>query len=165
MKQLHKVYIGVGTNLGDKYQNIYNAYKHIQTKIGNITSKSSIYVSEPWGFESTEIFLNSVIEIYTDLSPTDLLNKLKKIEIEVGRKKKKSNQYESRIIDLDIILYNNLVMKTEELTIPHPFFEQRDFVYIPLIEINKKIVNPKTKKQLLSQVKFTKLKKFFKKKG
>jgi 2-amino-4-hydroxy-6-hydroxymethyldihydropteridine diphosphokinase len=161
MKQLHKVYIGVGTNLGDKYKNIYNAYLLVQAKIGNITSKSSIYISEPWGFETTETFLNSVIEVYTYLSPIDLLMALKKIEKEIGRKKKISKQYESRIIDLDILLYDQLVMETEELTIPHLFIQQRNFVYIPLLEINKKIVNPKTKKPLITQVKFEKLKKFF----
>lgn len=161
MEELHKVYIGVGTNLGDKYQNIYNAYQQIQSKIGNITTKSSIYISEPWGFEATEQFLNSVIKVYTHLSPNELLVSLKKLEKDIGRKEKTSSQYESRLIDLDIILYDNLVLETEELTIPHPFFEQRSFVYIPLLEINKNIINPKTNKQLISEVKMERLKKFF----
>jgi len=161
MKQLHKVYIGVGSNLGDKYQNIYLAYRLIQSKIGNITSKSSIYISEPWGFESDELFLNSVIEIHSKLQPLELLNQLKQIEKELGRKKKQSDTYESRLIDLDILFYDKLILKNDQLTIPHPHVEKRSFVYMPLLEIQPNFIQTQTKSKLKNTVKIEKLKKFF----
>ncbi len=163
MTQLHKVYIGVGTNLGDKYQNICMAYQQILKLVGNITSKSSIYVSEPWGFESTEMFLNSVIEIYTSLTPHQLLKELKTIEKNIGRTRKTSTQYQSRIIDLDVLLYDDLIINKDNLTIPHPHFTKRNFVYIPLLEINKNIINPLNLKKVIDEVKIEKLEKFFKK--
>ncbi len=165
MTQLHKVYIGVGTNLGDKYQNIYLAYQQIQKLVGNITSKSSIYVSEPWGFESTELFFNTVIEVHTQLLPEQLLDTLKYIEKKLGRKEKTSTEYQSRIIDLDIIFYDDLIINNKHLTIPHPYFKQRDFVYMPLLEIDENIINPITNKKVSLEVEQKKLEKFFKKNG
>ncbi len=163
MPQLHKVYIGVGTNLGDKYNNIYLAYQQIQKLVGNITSKSSIYISEPWGFKATELFFNTVIEVYTQLSPKQLLNTLKNIEKKMGRKEKTSTEYQSRIIDLDILFFDDMTINNKHLTIPHPHFKQRDFVYMPLLEIDENIINPITNKKVRFEVKQKKMEKFFKK--
>ena len=164
MKQLHKVYIAVGTNLGDKYQNIYDAYKLIQNQIGNITSKSHIYITKPWGFNSTSDFYNSVIEVYTYKTPKDLLTALKHIENKMGRKPKMGNQYESRVIDLDILSFEDIIINSEELTIPHPHIEKRNFVYYPFLDVCLNWINPKTKVYLKTINKDENIKKFTKKK-
>ncbi|HIP35408.1 MAG TPA: 2-amino-4-hydroxy-6-hydroxymethyldihydropteridine diphosphokinase [Crocinitomix sp.] len=163
MKDSHTVYIAVGTNLGDKYKNIETAYKLIQSLVGNIISKSHIYCSEPWGFSSNDDFLNSVIEIHTKLSPLELLNKLQHIENKMGRKQKTSKLYESRIIDLDILSYDDLVINSKELTLPHPYIEKRNFVYIPLREICPNWVNPITSLRLDDIKKDLNIKKYPKK--
>jgi 2-amino-4-hydroxy-6-hydroxymethyldihydropteridine diphosphokinase len=143
-KQMNTVYIGVGTNIGDKYQNIWRAYKHVQKSIGTITSKSSIYISPPWGFDANEDFYNSVIIIKSEFDPLEILFKLKKIEEEMGRKPKAGGNYESRIIDLDILDFNNKIFVHPDLHIPHQFIEERSFVAIPLKEINSNWVNARS---------------------
>ena len=129
------VYLGLGTNQGDKYKNIQNAVSAISNDCGNVISESSTYESSPWGFSAEGSFYNSVVLIQTELSPEELLFFCQKIEIELGRKKKTKLGYESRIIDIDILLYDQITLDIEDLKIPHPLIDKRVFVLQPLIEL------------------------------
>ena len=132
----HAVFLGLGTNLGDKETNMLNALEEIKRRIGEITSLSSFYASEPVGFESENTFLNAVCCVQTQLSPSEVLSVTQEIERYLGRTQKSINrQYHDRTMDIDILLYDNLCMNTPELTIPHPFMKDRDFVMTPLKEI------------------------------
>jgi 2-amino-4-hydroxy-6-hydroxymethyldihydropteridine diphosphokinase len=140
---MHQVYLGLGTNLGDKEANLKAALEEIAKRVGEITSQSAFYASEPWGFESDNSFLNAVCGVCTDLSPEETLRTTQEIERTLGRLKKSVNGvYSDRIIDIDILLFDDLRINTPELTIPHPLMWERDFVKIPLKEIAPDI-NPK----------------------
>ena len=136
------VYLSLGTNLGDKEQNILRAYKMLEDRVGEIRRRSQMIETEPWGFESQNTFLNSAICIETTLSPHELLKVTQSIERELGRTAKSTNgEYHDRIIDIDILLYDDLTVDEPDLKIPHPLMRERDFVMIPLREIldNKNI--------------------------
>lgn len=140
---MHQVYLGLGTNLGDKEANLKAALEEIAKRVGEITSQSAFYASEPWGFESDNSFLNAVCGVCTDLSPEEALRTTQEIERTLGRLKKSVNGvYSDRIIDIDILLFDDWQINTPELTIPHPLMWERDFVKIPLKEIAPDI-NPK----------------------
>ena len=133
---MHTVYLGLGTNLGDKEANLKAAIEEIRKRIGEVTSQSAFYASEPWGFTSEHTFLNAVCCIRTTFSPMEVLRLTQSIEQFLGRLKKTVNgHYSDRIMDIDILLYDDLHIQTPELTIPHPLMRQRDFVMIPLKEI------------------------------
>ena len=141
----HVVFLGLGTNLGAKETNMENALKEIKKRIGEISSLSSFYTSDPVGFKSENTFLNAVCRVKTSLSPYELLSVTQDIERFLGRTKKSINgQYHDRIMDIDILLYDNLHITTPELTIPHPLMETRDFVMIPLKEVLEKTFELKT---------------------
>ena len=128
------MYIGLGSNLGNKSQNIARALELIEALVGvNINKKSSLYVTAPWGKTDQDDFINQVIEIETNLSPLELLHELQKIEIKLGRHR--DVKWGPRSIDLDILLYGNETIDLEELQVPHPYLMQRLFVLIPLAEI------------------------------
>ncbi len=139
----HKVYLGLGSNLGDRNAHIEQAITLIHERVGEVVRRSSFIETEPWGFESENKFLNAVILCETELTPRQLLKATQKIERELGRKKKSassqiSHLYKDRPIDIDILLYDDLTIDERDLKIPHPLMEQRDFVMIPLREIQKK---------------------------
>lgn len=132
----HKVYLSLGTNLGDKEQNLIDALDRIENEAGKVISRSSFYYSEPWGFESDNSFVNICALISTDLDPFKLLDALKAIEKQMGRDKKSTlSGYSDRIIDIDILLFDDQKINTPELTVPHPLMTERDFVMKPLSEI------------------------------
>lgn len=132
----HKVYLSLGTNLGDKEQNLIDALDRIENEAGKVISRSSFYYSEPWGFESDNSFVNICALISTDLDPFKLLDALKAIEKQMGRDKKSTlSGYSDRIIDIDILLFDDQNINTPELTVPHPLMTERDFVMKPLSEI------------------------------
>ena len=136
MKNRHIVYLGIGTNLGNKEENLNIAIHQINQRIGKVISLSHFYASEPWGFTSKNSFLNAVCCIHTHFSPFEILSLTQSIERTMGRLKKSINgEYHDRIIDIDILLYDYLSIHTPLLTIPHPLMCQRDFVMIPLCEI------------------------------
>ncbi len=137
----HQVYIGIGSNLGKKKENFLEALTRI-AKIPNtkIIKESSFYESEPLG-DSKEWYVNGVIEIETELKPELLLKKLKNIERAMGRKKVRK-RWGARIIDLDILLLNNLVVEKRNLKIPHPEMQKRKFVLVPLSEIAPQVIHP-----------------------
>ena len=133
---MHQVYLGLGTNLGDKEANLKAAIEEIGKRVGEVTSLSAFHASEPWGFESEHSFLNAVCCVQTDLNPMEVLHTTQEIERSLGRLKKSVNGvYSDRMIDIDILLYDDLHIQTPELTIPHPLMWERDFVMIPLREI------------------------------
>lgn len=140
--ELHRVYLGLGSNLGDREEHIRKAIALIGESIGLVIRQSSLIETEPWGFESANRFLNSVILVETTLTPRQLLKATQKIERQLGRKKKSTDSciltpvsYSDRSIDIDILLYDDLTVDEPDLKIPHPLMEQRDFVMIPLNEI------------------------------
>lgn len=131
-----KLYLGLGSNLGDKEENIHKAIKLIGERVGLVVRQSSLITTEPWGFESENSFVNAVILCETELTPREVLHVTQKIEREMGRKKKSNNGgYADRCIDIDILLYDDLRVDEPDLQIPHPLMLKRDFVMIPLREI------------------------------
>jgi 2-amino-4-hydroxy-6-hydroxymethyldihydropteridine diphosphokinase len=133
-KILHEVYIGVGSNLGDRQQNIAAAITHLSRLDGTTVTKASpIYETEPVGGPEQGRYLNGVLEILTSHSPHRLLNELIDIEKQLGRTRKGRNL--PRTIDLDILLYDDIILTEKDLVIPHPRMNERDFVIRPLNEI------------------------------
>ena len=128
--------MGLGTNLGDKEGNIREAVRRIGELIGTVECQSTLLVSEPWGFESENTFVNAAIRCITSLSPFEILNITQDIERAMGRTLKSvDGQYHDRIIDIDILIYDDLHITTPQLTLPHPLMKERDFVMNPLKEI------------------------------
>ena len=135
-KCLHTVYFSLGSNLGDKKQNLSTAIKLMEEQIGVLLRQSAFLETEPWGFQSDNSFVNAAICMETSLEPLEVLAETQKIERAMGRTHKSVNRdYHDRIIDIDILLYDDLNISTPQLTIPHPLMEERDFVMIPLREI------------------------------
>lgn len=146
------VYLGLGTNLGDKEANLRTAIYKLQERIGKQVSLSSFYETAPWGFESDHSFLNAAIGLETKLPPIEVLHITQEIERELGRTRKSvDGNYSDRLIDIDILLYDGLVLHTPELTIPHPLMTERDFVMKPLIEIAGNVIHP-TRQKTLSEL-------------
>jgi 2-amino-4-hydroxy-6-hydroxymethyldihydropteridine diphosphokinase len=149
------VYLGLGSNIGDKVSFIKSA----ETKISKLTGikvlrSSSIYKTEPWGIKNQDFFLNSVLEIEANLEPQVLLSELKKIESDLGRKKR--NKWYEREIDIDILFFDNLIISNESVNIPHPEIQNRNFVLIPMCELNPDFFHPvlnRTVKDLLNDSK------------
>ena len=160
---MHQVYLGLGSNMGDRRQNIEKAVALIGERVGEVVRQSSLMETEPWGFASDNLFLNGAVLCQTELSPREVLLATQKIERELGRKKGppklpqkgerrcsmsrsplsngrgaggEAVNYSDRPIDIDILLYDDLCIDEPDLKIPHPLMEQRDFVMIPLCEIS-----------------------------
>jgi|SRR5574344_428162 2-amino-4-hydroxy-6-hydroxymethyldihydropteridine diphosphokinase len=132
----HVAYLSLGTNLGDKEHNIVEAYERIEHSVGLIVRKSSYHRSAPWGFSSQNEFLNTAVRCSTTLSPRQLMEATQRIESEMGRTVKSRNgDYHDRIIDIDILLYDDMTVSDPDLCIPHPLMRERPFVMIPLQEI------------------------------
>lgn len=133
---LHTVYLGLGTNLGDKEANLKAAVEEINKRVGKVISLSAFYQTEPWGFSSEHSFLNAACGLHTSLTPQEVLSVTQAIERDLGRLKKSVNgNYSDRLIDIDILLYDDIHLNTPELTIPHPLMYEREFVMKPLSEI------------------------------
>jgi len=138
---MRKVFLGMGTNLGDRELNLQTALENIRENIGKVVSLSSVYETEPWGFNTSETFLNAVIEVGTELSPSGVLGAILMIETLLGRTRGEK-QYSSRVIDIDILLYNDLIVNEVSLKIPHPLLHERMFVLVPLCEIAPQLIHP-----------------------
>lgn len=136
-ERLHRLYLGLGSNLGDREATITQAISLIEQRVGQVVRKSTLIETEPWGFESVNRFLNGVVCCLTSLTPRQVLRATQKIEREMGRKRKtvSGHSYTDRPIDIDILLYDNLRVDEPDLRIPHPLMHERDFVMIPLQEI------------------------------
>ena len=138
---MSKVYLGLGSNLGNKGENIHKAITLIGERVGLVVRQSSLISSEPWGFQSPNSFLNAVVCCETELIPRQVLQTTQQIERELGKRKIHATKrkgiinYQDRPIDIDILLYDDLIVDEPDLKIPHPLMQQRDFVMIPLNEI------------------------------
>ena len=136
------VYLGMGPNLGEKERNLNDAIISLSQEVGFVIRSSTFYTSKPWGFESDNDFLNAVVLIDTNLTPFDVLSKTQEIEKSLGRTAKTISGYSDRLIDIDILLYDNLIIDQPTLKIPHPLIAERDFVLVPFVEIAPDLVHP-----------------------
>lgn len=133
---LHKVYLSIGTNLGNRRRNLQAAILLIGERVGRVERCSSFLETEPWGFSSPNIFLNGALCCSTSLSPREVLQQTQEIERILGRTmKSQAGKYHDRIIDIDILLYDDWQVNAPDLHIPHPLMYERDFVMKPLNEI------------------------------
>lgn len=146
---MNKIFLGIGSNLGNRKTNLKEAVAKIAEDIGLVSASSSVYETEPWGFRSENQFLNMVAEVETELSPFDLMTAILLIEAKIGRVRSEE-QYSSRIIDIDILLYNDLILDDNNLIIPHPKIYLRKFVLVPLCELAPELVHPVLKKTMTS---------------
>lgn len=141
-------YLGLGTNLGDKEQNLRTAVREIEERVGQVTALSAFYVTEPWGFSSDNGFLNAVCGVKTSLSPFEVLALTQEIERTMGRTcKSEGGVYHDRIIDIDLLLCLDasgraVRVDTPQLKLPHPLMHLRDFVMKPLLEIAPEAAGP-----------------------
>lgn len=138
---MHQVFLSIGGNLGNKRANFDKVYTHIQNELGGIVFYSSVYETPPWGFDSEDSFWNQVLCIDTHLNPSEILDNIGKIDVAFGRKRN-GNGYTSREMDIDILYFRDKIIKTENLTIPHPLLHKRLFVLVPLAEIAPDFVHP-----------------------
>lgn len=133
---MHTVYLSLGSNLGDRKATMRRAIGLLNERAGSVDRQSSFIETEPLGFESTNKFLNMCVRLLTTLSPEQLLMATKQIERELGRTQKSVNgQYHDRPIDIDILMYDNVHIDSNDLTLPHPHMQEREFVMKPLREI------------------------------
>ena len=138
-----RIYLGLGTNLGDKELNLRVAVQKIEERIGKVISLSAFYATAPWGFQSDNNFLNAVAGVETSLSPFDILERTQRIEQEIGRlHKSHDGVYSDRLIDIDLLLYGDKILQDERLSLPHPLMDERKFVLEPLAEIAPDVVHP-----------------------
>lgn len=147
-----KVFISIGTNLGNKQLNLNHAITQIENHIGFVIQKSSIYETEPWGYASFNNFLNQVIVCETVKSPKVVMHELLEIEKSMGRNREKQG-YQDRVIDLDILLFDEQIIKTNDLTIPHPKMHLRQFILEPLSEIDPHLQHPVLNEPIINLLK------------
>ncbi|HOF19804.1 MAG TPA: 2-amino-4-hydroxy-6-hydroxymethyldihydropteridine diphosphokinase [Bacteroidales bacterium] len=138
---METVFLGLGTNLGEREENLRKAVLLIEEHIGKPVAESPVYETEPWGFTSEISFLNMAVKVETDLSPSGLLGRTLMIEAMMGRLRE-GKGYKSRIIDIDILLFGSRVIETRALQIPHPRLHERRFVLVPLSGIASDTVHP-----------------------
>lgn len=137
------LYLSLGSNLADRKYYLYKACTLINENIGSIIAFSEIFETEPWGFDSSNRFLNQAIAIDTDLQPIAILDKTQQIEKELGRSSKSTGgNYTDRIIDIDLIMYNDIVFNSARLKLPHPLAHERRFVLVPLSQIAPELTHP-----------------------
>lgn len=140
---MEKVILSLGSNKGDRLKYLRSAIDSIGNCVYKTPKISRIYESEPWGFNSTVWFLNIAMLLETNLSPIELLDELNIIEKELGRERKSNiSDYESRVIDIDIIFFGDRVLDEEQLIIPHPFAHLRKFVLLPVLDIFPDYIHP-----------------------
>lgn len=128
----------MGSNIGNRKRNMREAVEYMESMVGTVTRQSALYETEPWGFESPNLFINMCVCVETPLAPRQLLEATQEIEKHMGRVGKSVNhEYQDRIIDIDILLYDDMTVDEPDLKIPHPLMKERDFVMTPLNEILK----------------------------
>ncbi len=138
---METVFLGLGTNLGEREENLRKAVLLIGEHIGRVIAESSVYETEPWGFTSEISFLNMAVKVETDLSPSGLLGRVLMVESMMGRLRE-GKGYKSRIIDIDILLFGSRIIETAVLIIPHPRLHERKFVLVPLSGIAADTIHP-----------------------
>ena len=143
------VYLTLGTNIGNKRRNMITAAALLAERVGDVLALSGFYETEPWGFASENFFLNAAVKLKTSLSPLELLQITQQIEKELGRVEKSNGVYHDRVIDIDILLYEDDVLQIPGLTLPHPLMHEREFVMDPLSEIAPFVVHPVLKERII----------------
>ncbi|RIK28996.1 MAG: 2-amino-4-hydroxy-6-hydroxymethyldihydropteridine diphosphokinase [Anaerolineae bacterium] len=141
----HVVYLALGSNIGNRAQNLKEAIAALSPQM-EVKARSAVYETPPWGFEDQEKFLNQAVRVETYLKPEQLIKHLKRLEVALGRKE--SFQNGPRLIDIDILFYDDLVLYSPALTIPHPHLHERGFVLVPLMDIASDFVHPVKKKSI-----------------
>jgi 2-amino-4-hydroxy-6-hydroxymethyldihydropteridine diphosphokinase len=141
----HTVYLALGSNLGDRLANLKQAIDSLTPQM-EVKAKSSVYETPPWGYEDQPKFLNQVVKAKTYLDPEPLLKHLKRLEVALGRQASFPNG--PRLIDMDILFYDELILNTSSLVIPHPRLQERGFVLLPLMELSPDLVHPLIKKSV-----------------
>ncbi|MGM0635599.1 MAG: 2-amino-4-hydroxy-6-hydroxymethyldihydropteridine diphosphokinase [Bacteroidota bacterium] len=141
MKSTTSVYISLGSNLGNSFQNLEEAIQAIFFKIGKVVSISKVYKSPAWGFDGND-FLNACILVETRFSAEKTLEKLLQIELDLGRKREIKIGYQNRTIDLDILFFGEVAVHSKSLQIPHPKLAERNFVLLPLLDIAPELIHP-----------------------
>ncbi len=144
---MNTAYLLLGGNLGDRLQNLQRALILINERVGSTAKRSDVFITAAWGYEAQPDFYNQAVCIETSLSAEVLLNTLLKIEEESGRKRN-GDKWQERIIDIDILFYNDDIIETEKLNVPHPFLQDRKFVLVPMMQIAKELVHPVLKKTI-----------------
>ena len=154
--QNHRVILLLGSDLGERSDFLNSAIMLLNKLLGEIIDKSSVYESEPWGFESDTKFLNQVVVAETKLNPEEILQTCQNIEKKLGRIRSDTGEYISRVIDIDILYIDDMIIEREELTVPHPKLQERRFTLVPLAEILPEFQHPvlkKNHKELLNECK------------
>ena len=141
----HVVYLALGSNMGNRAANLKEAISSLAPQM-EVKAKSAVYETDPWGFKEQEKFLNQVVRVETYLKPEQLIKHLKRLEVALGRKESFPNG--PRLIDIDILFYDDLVLYSPALTIPHPHLHERAFVLVPLMDIASDLVHPVKKKSI-----------------
>ncbi len=141
---MHKVFLGLGGNIGNKEENFIRVHRLIAKMLGPIKQVSSLYEAPPWGFSSEDNFWNQAVEIETVLEAEELLWRIKEIEEMLGRKSAEASdeRYTSRPMDIDILYFDDAYFETQSLTVPHPRIQDRLFVLVPLVEIAPEFKHP-----------------------
>ena len=148
-RRMTTAYLGLGTNIGNRKENLTRAIEALSLALGPCTAQSPFMETAPWGFDSDNAFLNCAVAFETEMSPLQLLDTTERVERELGRTTKSSGGvYHDRIIDIDILLYGSEVIETTRLTIPHPLMHLRDFALEPLAEIAPHAIHPTTGKSI-----------------
>ena len=133
---LHTIYLGLGSNIGNRKRNMRDAIQYLESIVGTLVRQSDLFETEPWGFDSPNLFINMCVCMETPLSPRQLLETTQSIEKKMGRtSKSEAGEYADRIIDIDILIYDDLKINDGDLVIPHPLMHERGFVMIPLRQI------------------------------
>src|SRR6266545_6784474 len=145
----HTVYLALGSNLGDRLANLKQAIAALPPQM-EVKAKSSVYETPPWGYEDQPKFLNQVVKAKTYLDPEPLLKHLKRLEVALGRQASFPNG--PRLIDMDILFYDELILNTPSLVIPHPRLHERGFILLPLMELNPDLIHPLSKKSVREMV-------------
>lgn len=154
MQQKNFAVILLGANIGDKEAMFKLVKKHLTENVGDCIRESAIYSSKPWGFEAQDDFINQLLVVETEFSAVDTLLRCQAIEKKCRRERHEGAGYESRVIDIDLLYFNNDIIDSEQLTIPHPLLHKRRFALEPLCEIIPEYVHPillKTNRQLLDE--------------
>jgi 2-amino-4-hydroxy-6-hydroxymethyldihydropteridine diphosphokinase len=149
---MNTIYLLLGSNIGDSRHHLDTAISFIRSRVGTLVQQSSIYKTEPWGNKEQQDFLNQVLEVHTLLEPEEVLHQLLMIEQEMGRER--MEKWGPRVIDIDILFYENRVIHSQRLTIPHPLLHERRFTLLPLAELAPNLIHPvilKSVKQLLDE--------------
>ena len=156
----HTVYLALGTNMGNRLANLKEALASLPPQM-EVKAKSAVYETPPWGYKDQELFLNQVVRVETYLKPEQLLKHLKRLEVALGRTESFKNG--PRLIDIDILFFDDLVLYSPTLMIPHPHMHERGFVLVPLMDIAPEFVHPVRKKsirELVELVNVSGIKKF-----